>query len=132
MAQSVEDYWQDLGSPTARPVSGIGLSPQIDIAEDDDAVTVFAELPGVSEDQIDIVFRGGILSISGEKELPLDAKNQHYALRERDFGRFGRSIAIGPAIDEQGIKAIYRHGALKVVLPKAAAGKPTVRRIPVR
>lgn len=132
MTQIVEDYWRDFGSPTARPVSGVGLSPQIDIAEDDAAVTVSIELPGVPEDQIDINFRGGILSVSGEKEIPPDAKNQHYALREREFGRFERSIAIGPAIADSEIKATYRHGMMKVVLPKSTRDKTAARRIPIR
>jgi len=132
MTQMVEDYWRSFGSPTARPLSGIGMSPQIDVAEDDDAVTIFIELPGVPEDKIDVTFSGGILSISGEKEIPPEAKDQHYALREREFGRFERSMAIGPAVAGSGIKATYRHGALTVVLPKATAGKPTARRIPIR
>lgn len=132
MTQMVEDYWRGFGSPTARPASGIGLSPQVDVAEDDDSVTVFIELPGVPEDQIGITFSGGILSVSGEKEIPTDAKDQHYALRERGIGRFERSIAIGPAIADSEIKATYRHGTLKVVLPKATAGKPTAKRIPIQ
>ena len=94
--------------------------------------TVFIELPGVPEDDIDVTFSGGILSISGEKEVPPEATDQHYALREREFGRFERSIAIGPAIAGSGIKATHRHGTLKVMLPKATAGKPTARRIPIR
>ena len=132
MTEMVEDYWRGFGSPTARPASGIGLSPQINVAEDDEAVTIFIELPGVPEDQIDVTFSGGILSISGEKEIPPEAKDQHYALRQREFGRFERSIAIGPAIADSGIKAIYRHGTLKVVLPKATSGRPTARHIPIR
>lgn len=132
MTEMVEDYWRGFGSPTARPVSGIGLSPQIDVAEDGGSITVFMELPGVPEDQIDITFSGGILSLSGEKEIPSDARDQHYALREREFGHFERSLAIGPAIADDQIKATYRHGMLKVVLPKSTGGKTAARRIPVR
>lgn len=132
MTQMIEDYWRGFGSPTARPASGIGLSPQIDVTEDDKSIKVFVELPGVPEDQIDVTFSGGILSVSGEKEIPPDARDQHYALKEREFGRFERSIAIGPAVEEKGIKANYRQGTLTVVLPKAAPHKPVARRIPVR
>lgn len=132
VAQTVEDYWRGLGSPTARPVSGIGLSPQIDITEDEEAVTVFVELPGVPEDAIDVRFSGGILSVRGEKEIPPEAKDQHHALREREFGRFERSIAIGPAIAHSRIKATCSHGTLTIVLPKARPGKPPVRRILIR
>ncbi len=132
MTETVEDYWRGLGSPTARPVSGIDLSPQMDVAEDADAVTVQVELPGVAPDEIDVTFGGGILSICGDNEIPPEAKNQHHALREREFGRFERAIAIGPAIAEAGIKATYRRGTLTIVLPKAAPGKPTAgRRIPI-
>lgn len=131
MMQLVEDYWRSFGSPTARPASGIDVSPQIDVVEDDDSVTVFVELPGVPEDQIETTFSGGILSVSGEKEIPPDTKEQHYALREREFGRFQRVIAIGPPIVEGRIEASFRDGLLKVVLPKQAAGKAAARRIPV-
>jgi HSP20 family protein len=131
MNPMVEDYWSGFGSPTARPASGIGLSPQIDVAEDNDSITVIIELPGVPEDQIDVTFSGGILSVTGEKEISPDAKDQHYAPREREFGRFERLIAIGPSIADSGIKATYRHGTLEVVLPKSTAGKPTAKRIPI-
>jgi HSP20 family protein len=128
MAQTVEDYWRGLGSPTARPVSGVDLSPQIDVAEDANAVTVYVELPGVAAEEIDVTFSGGVLSICGEKEIPPQAKDQHHALREREFGRFERAVAIGPAIVDARIKTTYRQGTLTVVLPKAAPGKPTVGR----
>lgn len=130
LSQTLEDYWRGLGSPSARPASGIDMSPQVDVTEDDEAVRVFVELPGVPEENIDVAFSGGILSVSGEKEIPPEASDQHYALREREFGRFERVIAIGPAIAESGIAATFRHGTLTVVLRKATPGSPA-RRIPI-
>ena len=128
----LDSYWGGLGGPTARPVDGISLEPQIDVTEAADKVTIDIEMPGVPEENIEVTFSGGILSVRGEKEIPPGSEDQHYALREREIGLFERTISIGPQIDADGIEARYRFGVLSVILPKAAKSEAVGRRIPIR
>jgi HSP20 family protein len=129
--QAIEGYWRSLGSPTARPASGVSFAPQLDVAEDAAAVTVSIELPGVSKGELEVAFANGILSIRGEKRVEAGQEDRHYALRECEFGRFERAIAIGPDVDAEAIEANYSRGILRVVLPKTEEVKSAVRRIPI-
>lgn len=131
MNQVIESYWREFGSPTARPAGGVSFAPQLDVAEDAEAVAVSIELPGMAEADLEVTFGGGILSIRGEKEPGPGQEDRHYALRECEFGRFERSIAIGPDIDAEAIEATYSHGVLTVVLPKTERAGPAARRIPI-
>lgn len=129
--QTIEGYWRSLGSPTARPAGGVSFAPQLDVTEDVETVTVSIELPGVPEEDLEVIFANGILSIRGEKGIEPGQEDRHYALRECEFGRFERSIAIGPDVDTEAIEANYSHGVLTVVLPKTEEAKSAVRRIPI-
>jgi HSP20 family protein len=129
--QTIEGHWRSLGSPTARPVGGVSFAPQLDVAEDAETVTVNIELPGITEEDLEVTFGNGILSIRGEKGIEPGQEDRHYALRECEFGRFERSIAIGPDVDAEAIEASCSHGVLPVVLPKTEEAKSAVRRIPI-
>ena len=122
---------RSLGSPTARPVGGVSFAPQLDVTEDADTVTVSIELPGVPEEDLEVSFANGILSIRGEKRLEAEEAARHYALRECEFGRFERAIAIGPEVDAEAIEASCRNGVLRVVLPKTERARTAIRRIPI-
>ena len=101
---------------------------RVDIAEDDKAYTVRADLPGVKKDDIQIAIDGDQVSISAEtrseKEVK-DAKDGNRVLRtERHTGKYHRAFALGGEIDEAGAVAKYVDGVLEVTLPKKAAPAP--------
>ena len=104
-----------------RSTSGL-LAPRIDMAEDEHSLTLTAELPGVSEKDIDVSLVGDQLTIKGEKHSEFEEKkdSQGFAVHrmERSYGAFQRSITIPYAIDPDQVSAEFKDGVLKVMLPK--------------
>ncbi len=88
-----------------------------------DHLTVRAELPGVNPEELEVAASTSSLTIGGRREEGIAEGVRHYR-RERDFGSFGRVIALPERIDPEGVKADYREGILTVVLPKAKEALP--------
>jgi HSP20 family protein len=95
---------------------------RVDIAENDKAYTVHAELPGVKKDDIQISIDGDQVSISAESKSEKEVKEGERVLRtERYTGKFYRAFALDSAIDETAANARYTDGVLELTLPKKAA-----------
>ncbi len=97
--------------------------PAVDIAEDSDAVTITAEVPGMSKEDLDVSIEDGVLTLRGEKreEETSEGKNVHRV--ERRYGRFERRIQLPQTVDPEQVTAAYEDGVLKLTLPKVAAAK---------
>ena len=94
-------------------------SPALDLAETKDNLVVKAELPGIDPKDISIDLSGDVLTVRGEKKQEKEEKEENYHLIERRYGSFTRSIRLPVKIDEEKIKASYKNGVLKIVLPKS-------------
>ena len=94
--------------------------PVVDIIENDNVIILYAELPGVSENDMEVNISDGILSISGNKKaLSEDFESDDYMCKiESVSGSFCRTFAIPAAIDTSSIKASLKDGILKIVLNK--------------
>jgi HSP20 family protein len=98
-------------------------TPPVDVYQNKDQFTVFAELPGFKKEEIEISLNGDTLTISGERKA--EQKNGDQGFRtERFFGRFQRSLTLPAVVDTEKVKATYKDGILEVVLPKAEEAKP--------
>lgn len=101
---------------------GIGLGewfPRVDVLETKQNVVVNVEAPGFNVDELDIVFKGPKLVLSGEKRKPdADDSVQGYLCLERSFGKFSRSLYIDQATDLTRARAELREGVLTVTIPK--------------
>jgi HSP20 family protein len=99
--------------------------PRINLREDDDFLYVEALLPGVDPKQVDINMLGNTLTLSGERRGDDDEANSRtWHRRERVQGRFLRTLELPVQVDVEKAKAEYKHGLLRVSLPKAATAKP--------
>lgn len=101
-----------------------GWNPVVDVYENDDAIVVKAELPGMSKDQITVDVEGRILTLKGERKSENETNEDNYYRRERSYGRFERSFSLPAEVDPEAIKAEYKDGVLKVEVPKPEARKP--------
>lgn len=110
---------------------GLGTMPRIDVREDDKELCVLAEVPGVKPSEVDVRIDGDMLTISGEKRIEADRKEEDYQVMERGYGRFRRSIQLPYAPDPDQVRAECEHGLLTVHLPRQAQAERT-RRIEVR
>ena len=104
-------------------------SPRVDIFETEDSVVVLADMPGVSEDTIEITVEKDQLNIKGYvNEIGLEDYEQRY--REYDIGDFRRSFTLSEAVSKDEIEATLTNGVLHIVLSKTETAK--LRKIAVR
>jgi HSP20 family protein len=120
-----EDSFDDLlRGFFVRPMSvdaGREVRIKMDIAEDDKAYKVLAEIPGVSKDEIQVSIDGNEVAISAEVKREREAKEIGKALRsERYYGKVHRAFSLAQDVDEAGAKASYANGVLELTLPKKA------------
>lgn len=104
--------------------SGMDLSPRIDISETDGEYKIEAELPGISQKEIDVKIDNNILTIKGKKEDIKEEKEKNYHLRERYYGAFQRSISLPNNIEPEKIKASFENGVLNISVPKSDKRTP--------
>jgi len=114
-----------LFGPAFEPGLGLRHYPKINLRDDEENVYVEALLPGVAPDKIDMNILGNTLSLAGERQPMEDVdKKRTWHRRERGTGKFLRTIELPVDIVADQVKAEYRHGLLRVTMPKAAEVKP--------
>ena len=114
------------GDQSARRMT---ITPPVDIFEDGQAVTLWADLPGVTKDKLDVRVHDGNLSIEAEAVVPTPAnlRLQHVEVREP---RFARTFTLSPDFDTSKIEASLQDGVLKLTIPRREEARP--RRIEVK
>ena len=105
--------------------------PAVDVAEDDKAVMLTAELPGMKEEDVEVVLRDDMLTVRGEKKSEREEKKENYHLTERRYGAFERTFRLPETADADKIKASIEDGVLTVTVPKKAAAKKVEKKIKV-
>ena len=110
----------------------VTFTPMVDMKEKDGHITISAELPGLTEDDIEINLEGDHLIIEGEKrsEEEKDEKGRHYS--ERSFGYFRRNILLPYEADQERASAKFDKGVLKVELEKLPEAEMRGRRISIK
>ena len=92
-----------------------------DVRETDDSYEVDIDLPGFKKDEVNAQLHDGYITISAAKGLDKDEKDKKtgkYIRRERYAGSCQRSFYIGEGIRQEDIKASFKHGILKLDIPK--------------
>jgi HSP20 family protein len=97
--------------------------PSVDFSEDKDDVRVRAEIPGMTEKDIQLTWHDGVLCIRGEKRDEKEEKKKDRYYRECSYGSFSRNIPLGNNVDWNKAAAKYRNGVLTVTLPKTGESK---------
>ena len=106
-----------------RPFAEYKAWPAIDVAEEENAIVVRAEVPGCKADDIEISVHGNMLTISGEKKLEEEKKEKGYYHVESTYGSFRRELTLPTDVDPSKIEAVCKDGVLSITLPKAASAK---------
>jgi HSP20 family protein len=116
------DQSQEVGQ-AERSRSGMTYRPVVDIIERADELVIYADMPGVKSDSIDIHFEDRTLTIHGQVE-PRQAEKTTYLLQEYGVGDFHRVFQVSEMIDATKITAEYTAGVLVLHLPKVEAVRP--------
>jgi HSP20 family protein len=127
----LSDFSTDFPATTAWHGNG-RLKVRVDVAETDKAMEVTAELPGVSEKDIDVTLTGDVLTIKAEKKSEKDEKTKDYHIVERSYGTFERSMQLPFEADAAKIEAKFDKGVLKLTLPKPAEAQSKMQKIAVK
>jgi len=121
--QEMDDLFRTFLGSWGPPLFEHRVWPAIDIEEDENAITVMAEVPGCKADDIEIAIHGNTLSISGEKKHAEEKKEKGYCHLERSYGSFRRDLNIPADIDPEKVEANCTNGVLSITLPKAEKAK---------
>ena len=115
------------GTEKTRP--GRYFVPDVDIWEDEQGLRLWADMPGVTEKDVDVVLKDNVLTITGNVDAEI--YNQLSPVyTEYNVGNYYRQFALNEHIDDRRIQARMRNGVLEVELPKREEAKP--RKIEVR
>lgn len=98
-------------------------APSTDVLETEDSFILFAELPGVRRDDIQLQVRERRLELSGRRQTL--GENRNFLRMERSYGPFRRTFELGSAVDPDAISAAFEQGVLRVVIPKQRGGDST-------
>ena len=104
--------------------------PSVDVHENENQITLRAELPGLAEEDVDLTVDKGRLTIQGEKRLEKEDTDGDYRRIESSYGSFYRSFPLPDSIDQNKIEARFDNGVLNVILPKTEEAQP--KRIEVK
>ncbi|MCF0238762.1 MAG: Hsp20/alpha crystallin family protein [Sphaerochaetaceae bacterium] len=96
--------------------------PSVDVYEDEKGYYIEAELPGYSEEDVNLSVDKHVLHISSEKNF--GKKDKKYLVRERGFIKFDRSFSLPEGVNENAIEAEFEKGILTITLPKVPVEAP--------
>lgn len=134
MNRIFENFWKsyDSKSVMAHAWHQDDLLPKVDETEDEQAIHVKVELPGMSEENVDLTLAGGMLTIRGKKEREKEEEQKDFYRKERSFGAFKRVLPIPAEVDESKIEARFEKGVLLIELPKTEESRSKIKHIPVK
>lgn len=111
----------------------VGWVPVVEIVENADELLLTAELPGMTKENVEVLFEDDVLTIRGEKKeekREADAEKRFHVW-ERSYGAFQRSFTLPRTIDATKIAAEFKDGILQVKMPKTAQAKEKGRKIAI-
>jgi len=101
-------------------------TPSVDVQETEKEYVIKADLPEVKNEDVNVEFDNGVLTVEGERKLEKEEKGKTFHRIERGYGKFVRRFALPTEIDGTRIAAEFKEGVLNVHLPKSPNGKRAI------
>ena len=120
LRDEMDRFWEAALANPWRPFRAYAkepVYPAIDVFEKDGALSIQAELPGLSEKDVEITVEGNVLTITGQKTDESEVEEKNFYRRERSYGRFTRRLALPNGAQKDKIEANFKDGVLKVTVP---------------
>jgi HSP20 family protein len=131
----IDRLFDDFGQPGRSlfnfPARVSGPVPAIELADGGKDYTLTAELPGLTDKDVNVELADGVLSISGEKSEEAERKDGGYLLSERRYGSFRRQVALPADADPEAIAATFKDGVLTLTIGKDQKAAARTRKIPI-
>ena len=114
-------------TPTVRGANGATTRrwiPAMDLVEAGEHYVVKADLPGMTEADVNIEIEDNVLTISGERKAELEEQHEGFYRLERTSGSFSRALALPEGLDPESVTATFADGVLEVRFPKPVPAAP--------
>ena len=106
--------------------------PTVDATETDKDYQIAAELPGMTEKDVEVTLANGMLTVKGAKNETKEEHKKDYLMSERRYGSFQRSFRLPEDADPERIEATLKNGVLSVVVPKRADAQAQRRTVEIK
>jgi len=136
MNRLFDDVLRGTGLPAAAGNQGQGrvgnfVNASMNVSETENEIRITAELPGVTEQDIDVSLEDDMLTIRGEKKFDRTDDKENFHFVERSYGTFQRSLPLPYPVDPERVQASFENGVLTVTVPKTGQQERS-RRIQVQ
>jgi HSP20 family protein len=136
MNRLFDDVLRGTGLPAEGGSQGQGgasnfVNAHMNVSETEKEIRITAELPGVTEQDIDVSLDDDVLTIRGEKKLERKDDKENFHFVERSYGTFQRSLRLPYSVDPEQVQASFENGVLTVTVPKTGRQERS-RRIQVQ
>ncbi|MGH2943046.1 MAG: Hsp20/alpha crystallin family protein [Solirubrobacteraceae bacterium] len=114
-------------TPTTRGGNGAATRrwlPAMDLVETGEHFVLKADLPGLTQSDVNIEVENDVLTVSGERRTEHEEKHEGFYRLERATGAFSRSLTLPEGIDAEAVRATFDNGVLEVRIPKPVQAKP--------
>lgn len=98
-------------------------NPSVDISENEHAIVLEAELPGMKSEDVELSIENNVITIRGERKFEKKEENDNFHRVERSYGSFTRSFTLPRTVTGEDTQAEFQNGVLKVTLPKREEAK---------
>jgi len=141
-----DDVWNTFGQPSVRtvfpthatlPERTLNASrlkdfiPSLDVSGDEKQYEISIDLPGFSESDLSIELDGDTLTIKGSNEQKSETEDKQFYRVERSYGAFTRTLSLPEDSNTNDMKAILRHGVLKLEIPRLETSSKDIKRVPI-
>ncbi len=100
-------------------------APSLDFSEDEKDYIVRVEAPGIPKEDLEVNLEGQVLTVSGRRSFEKEEQREEYFWREREQGRFVRTVRLPGPVDSAKVEANFDNGVMTIRLPKADADTRT-------
>lgn len=122
LQKQLESSYDEKGSEGS--ISTAEWAPAVDIKEEDNRFVLYADIPGVKPENIEVHMDSGVLTVKGEKESVTKTEKDGYKRIERSSGSFYRRFNLPDTANDDAISAHSIDGVLEIIIPKREAVKP--------
>jgi len=124
------DFANVTGELQNESLSSGNFIPPVDVYEDANRLVLKLEVPGISQEDLQIDLENQTLTVKGERKFVNDEKEENFHRIERRYGSFVRSFTLPSTVEPESAQASYDNGVLAITLPKKEAGKP--KQVPIQ
>ncbi|MCG8375661.1 MAG: Hsp20/alpha crystallin family protein, partial [Chlorobiales bacterium] len=126
--------FENVFNETVSPFVSSMVAPsfKVDVSEDEEAIYIDADMPGMKKEEVKISMDEDVLTISAERTHEEEQKKKDYHRVERSYGSMSRSFSLGENVDLENVDAKYDNGVLHIVVPKKEPTEKKAKEIEVK